>query len=333
MPRLYDLYKHPEPWDQNLPADLIPPINHLRKLFDNHHWTYGKITETHCYHHLHPDNPDPDIRDYLNPLEQLKGIAGTTATRSFMALLRTGTPPALFKAFLDLYLDAMLAVTLPIFAQLVAVGKANEDRLGVPHLVWAEAQTKNMIRYNMHLIEIWVRNVCDKQPYTPEDMDEQLYWKKWQAPMLLIMKPSRFMTYDAARAWERNDTETSSRWPQAFAEQYVLHLESKLENLAGEVALELAKQPRPPATAASAVPPPEVAPQVAGNPNKPTSSHRDVQKKDTQAKYRSWQKEYSSLKKSHPNQTDTWYSLKISRMAIGRGSSSETIRKHMKMHK
>ena len=34
MGRLYDDYKHPGPWDKNLPPDLIPPIKHLRKIFD-----------------------------------------------------------------------------------------------------------------------------------------------------------------------------------------------------------------------------------------------------------------------------------------------------------
>jgi hypothetical protein len=169
---LYDHYKHPEPWDRNLPADLIPPLKHLRKVFDDHHWSYGQITEKLCYNRLHPDESD-DIKEYLEPLQQLKRIVGLPATQRFIALLKTTTAPAIFKAFFDLYMDGMTVSALAIFFQLVAVGKANEDRLGVPHLEWAEAQTKNMIRSKMSSIEIWVRNVCDKQPYDPdEDIEE-----------------------------------------------------------------------------------------------------------------------------------------------------------------
>ena len=50
-----------------------------------------------------------------------------------------------------------------------------------------------MIRSHNHQIDIWVRDVCDKQIYDPnEDVEEQIFWTKWQAPRLLIMKPSRF---------------------------------------------------------------------------------------------------------------------------------------------
>jgi hypothetical protein len=334
MGRLYDDYKHPEPWDHNLPADLIPPIKHLRKIFDENHFSYGWVTQKLCYHQLHPNEPDEEIREYVDPLQQLKVIAGTKATQRFIELIKTQTAPAIFKSFFDLYLDGITVTALAIFHQLAAVGKANEQWLGIPHLQWAEAQTKNLIRSNMHRIEIWIRNVCDKQIYDPkEDFEDHIHWRKWQAPMLLVMKPSRYMPYDRAREWERNDRETSVRWIEAFAEHYVLNLEVKIEHAAGMAALELAKQPpppTPPAPAQEVSKPPMQSPSPEAQPNKPSSTRRDAQKKATQAKYKSWQKEYEGLRKSSPDKSDVWYSLKISRMPIAKGSSSETIRRHMK---
>jgi hypothetical protein len=62
----------------------------------------------------------------------------------------------------------------------------------------------------------------------------------------------------------------------------------------------------------------------------PANARREARKLDTQARYKSWQKEYRLLKQSHPNMSDVWYSLKIAKMEIAKGSSAETIRKHMK---
>jgi len=329
MPTLYDLYKHPGPWDKDLPADLIAPIKHLRKTFDEHHWSYGRVTEKLCYWNLHPGSAEDEIKDFIKALPKLKSIAGEDATAHFIAHLKTSTAPSVFIAFFDLYLETISVSALAIFYQLVAIGKANEQRLGTPHLEWAEAQVKNMVRSHIHVIRIWVRNVCDVQLYTPEDMEEQIHWNKWQAPMFLVMKPSRFMPNDPAREWERNDTETSSKWLDAFAADYVLHLEVKVEKAAGIAAVELAKQPRPPASPeVPASSEPSLVAEI--KPSRPKRTRLETQKIATQAKYKSWRQEYKALKSAHPDKSDMWHSLRISRMAIGKSSSPETIRKHMK---
>jgi hypothetical protein len=99
--RLYDTYKDPQPWDQHLPPNLIPPIKHLRKVFEDDHWSYGQITEKLCYHRLHPAEPG-DIAKYLDPLERFKRLVGVAASQRLLALLNEGTAPAVFKAFFDL---------------------------------------------------------------------------------------------------------------------------------------------------------------------------------------------------------------------------------------
>ena len=68
------MYENIGAWEENVPADLIPAITHLRKKFGDAHWSYGQVTEKFCYWGLHPGSADDEVKEYLKPLEQLKGI-------------------------------------------------------------------------------------------------------------------------------------------------------------------------------------------------------------------------------------------------------------------
>lgn len=57
---------------------------------------------------------------------------------------------------------------------------------------------------------------------------------------------------------------------------------------------------------------------------------RDARKIGTQAMYKQWQKAYRTAAKVHPNMSDIWYSIRISKMEIAKKRHAETIRKHMK---
>jgi hypothetical protein len=324
---LSEMYENAEDWDKNVPADLLPAIKALRESFDEAHWGCGITTKTFCYSLLHNEAVDDPAKEYINYLTHIKARVGPGATLRFHDLIKQGTPPAIFKGFYDLYLDGVGVQALIIFKELAEIGRTNEKRLGIPHLEWAASQTKHMIRSHNHQLDIWVRDVCDKQPYDPnEDDDEQIFWLKWQAPRLLIMKPSRFQPYVAGSDWERLDAETSLRLRKALAENYVLHLEIQLDKVAGQAAVQLAKQPKPVPTDAVD----SSLSQSGDNRHKPTTARREARKLGTQAKYKSWQREYRSLKKNRPDMSDVWYSQQIAKMVIGKGSSAETIRKRMK---
>ncbi len=62
----------------------------------------------------------------------------------------------------------------------------------------------------------------------------------------------------------------------------------------------------------------------------PSIAKREARKLDTQAMYKSWQKEYRKLKRTKPNQSDVWYSRQIAKMDVALVRDDETIRKHMK---
>jgi hypothetical protein len=324
--RLFDRCQEIIEWRENVPADLIPAVEHLRRSFDWAHWNCGRITEILGFSLLHRNEADDETSDYVSPLMQLKATIGTAATYRFNDLVRQGTPSAIFKAFYDLYIDGVTVQALAIFRELAAIGRANQMCLSTPHLEWAELQAKHMIRSEMHLIGIWVREVCDRRCILKPDS----LWTDWQAPFLVIMRPSRFQPYDAATAWDRADVETSSGWLKSFAEHYVIHLEAELKRAAGEAALELAKQPKlaPPAgpTTANGA----ISPTLPGNGRPPINVRREARKLDTQAMYESWQKEYRNQVKKRPDMSDVWYSQQIAKLDIAKGSNAETIRKHMK---
>ena len=342
---LSKLYENAEKWDKNVPADLVPAIKALRKSFDDAHWGCGITTKAFCYSLLHNEAVDDPAKEYINYLMHIKARVGPAATQRFHDLIKQGTPPAIFKGFYDLYLGGVGIEALIIFKELAGIGRANEKRLGNSHLEWAASQTKHMIRSHNHQIDIWVRDVCDKQIYDPnEDVEEQIFWTKWQAPRLLIMKPSRFQPYMAGADWERLDSPTSLSLRKAFAENYVLHLEIQLNRVAGQAAVELAKQPKPVENGAAdsnvsrpnspgmtaPVPQPVNAETPGDNRYKPNNARREARKINTQGMYKSWRRAYLALKKKRPEESDVWYSRQIARLEIAKGARAETIRKHMK---
>jgi hypothetical protein len=119
-----------EPWDKSVPSDLIPAIKHLRESFDKAHWGCGQTTRLFCYSLLHNEAADDPAKEFLKYLMYIKVRVGPAATRRFNDLVREGTPPAIFKAFYDLYLEGMSVHALLTFKELVEIGLANEKRLG-----------------------------------------------------------------------------------------------------------------------------------------------------------------------------------------------------------
>jgi hypothetical protein len=324
------MYENTESWDSSVPADLIPAIKHLRKTYKDVHWGCGQTTERFCYACLHNTRVDDPRGEYTAFLPHMRIRLGPDGEERFQRLLKQGTPPAIFKAFLDLYLVCMTVEALRILQELIKVGQAHHQRLSKDRLEWAEAQAKHLVRYHRYLIPGWIRNVCDKRVYDPkEDIEETIHWRKWRAPGFLIMEPVRYGPYDSAMTWERKDCETSLRLLDAFADDYVIHIESKINKAVGEAALERAKEPpvrqepeNPPASNNPGDLPKEL--------DRRLGTKRELRMLETQERYGQWRKEYQELKKRSPNMSDVWYANRIGRMDVGAGHSPDAIRKNMK---
>jgi hypothetical protein len=324
-------------WEKGVPDDLIPAVKHLRESFHDAHFGCGQATRLYCYAALHNEPADDPDKGFLKYLLHIQKTIPSAETRQFADLLKTRTPPATFKAYYDLYVNGTGVHALHAFANLIQIGRANEDLLSVPFLVWAEAQAKHLIRSEAHQIRMWVQQVCHKQKYDPNaDSEEQIFWRKWQAPSLIIMTPSRRRPYDAEKAWKLNDPETSAQWLKVFEDDYVLRLGIKVSKAAGEAAVALAKQPKPAQTSPSQQtgPTPNQGESDAASqrPGKQftLSLRREARKQETQARNARLNKAYSRLAKKHPDQTDRWYAQKICKLKVGKSLSAETIRKHMK---
>ena len=338
------MFEYERSLDEAIPADLLPSIKHIRREFDDAHWSCERTTLRFCYGRLHGEQVEDPTNDYFKCLMHIKAKVGPFATQNFHDLLNAGTEPALFKAFYDLLRESMSVTALHLFGDLTEIARGKEHRLSSPPLEWAEAQMQNIIRYHKHRIRTWVRSVCDKQPYDPTDeSDEIFFWRKWQAPNFVVMTPSRSQPYDGNTTWERNDPEKSSRWLDLFADDYVAHIEMELRKAAGEAAVALAKRATSTSTDPQASDSQQYTRLAAERPlqqsparpslesgRKPSSVRLEVRKLDTEAKYKHWQKAYKASMKRSPGKSDSWHAYQIAKRPIAEGSSPETIRKHMK---
>ena len=61
----------------------------------------------------------------------------------------------------------------------------------------------------------------------------------------------------------------------------------------------------------------------------PSNARREARKLATKERNESWRKAFRKLAKKHPDKSANWCAIEISKMDIGAGKSSETIRKNM----
>jgi hypothetical protein len=239
------MWRNAEEWDKDLPNDLRPAVKHLRDTFDRVHFAFGWTTRQLCYCYLHDSRMDDDINEHVKALKQLRTKIRPSANQRFDELLKEATPPAIFTAFRQFYIDGVTIQAVLIFGQLLEIGTANQERLALPASEWANAQTQHMVRSNRHLIGQWIKNACHKQVSQPDDdSDEGIYWRRWQAPRLLKMRPSHLDPFTAGEAWNPLSLEDSAGLLDHFEVSYVVHVEARVREAAGEAALLLAKKPR-----------------------------------------------------------------------------------------
>jgi hypothetical protein len=230
-----------------VPSELSAAVEHLRKSFDTIHFQFGWTTEQLCFWQLHGQTPKAgtrNLQEYAEALPHLKQRVGPAASQRFDKMLSRRTPPAIFKAFYDLYMDGLKFQIQLIFKGLLQMGFANGKNVSFGPIDWAKQLSEELIDHHRHKLPMWVKGVCDEQPYDPnEDIEERIFWRKWQAPHLLVMEPSRYAVYEPERVWERTDRETSLRWLDVFSQEYSLVLKLEVENLAGTAALQQAMSP------------------------------------------------------------------------------------------
>lgn len=229
-------------WEKNVPAGLIPAVKHLRELFSEADRKCNWTTKAWCYAAMHPNQADKiaEAKGYGPALGTLKALIGPSYLQYFEHQLGQDTPSSMLHAFFFMYEEAMSTQVGAAFNNLLAIGNSHAMSISSPPIDWAAWHTKSMIHGAAYQVESWLKTCCDIQPYIPGDSDESIYWRKWQAPRLVLMKPSLGAPFDASRVWEREDVETSLHVAEAYKDFFVRHLESVLKECVGRSHVEAA---------------------------------------------------------------------------------------------
>jgi DNA-binding CsgD family transcriptional regulator len=250
-------------WKKITPPELVPAIKHIRDTFDTTEWKCSQVTGKLCYSALHPQAAD---RVALAPYEEAfvvyRRIVGPLAQREFDDLLRTGTPPAIFKAYLNAFRNGLQTEVRRLFNEALQIGLANAKVLKTHPVEWATAHLKILIREQLPLVVGWIKEVCDEQNSakvfeTEEDLEELVFWKTWRAPTLVYMQPSGNATYDPAGAWAREDEQRTQQLLRALSDRFIQFLEIDLDKTAGAAYVECAKRGKLKAQANQNPSPPE----------------------------------------------------------------------------
>lgn len=237
-------------WENRVPPDLIPAVKHVRHSFEDARWKTDTITHNCCYACLHPHPaPSLEIKEFASQLLLLKGYVGPSGAALFNDLIKNETPSSILSAFFHIYKWVMARELNTAFRELLEIGLANALHLETTPIEWANWQAKSVINNASYHVGFWLKCCCDGlkldanfDPNASEE--EERVWTDWQAPRFARMQPSLGMPYDASRANEREDVETSRGVVEAFKKHFVIHLEAKLKECVGIAHLEYAKRPK-----------------------------------------------------------------------------------------
>src|SRR6478672_5878809 len=110
--------------------------------------------------------------------------------------------------------------------------------LSVRPVEWTKAHLKLLILNDANRVQIWIREVCDKQDYSqvdPEDLGklkESKFWREWRAPKLIHLHPAGNGSYDSALAWEREDEQRTQHLLNNRSRRFLQFLEIHLDGVA-----------------------------------------------------------------------------------------------------
>ncbi len=240
----------PKEWEKITPQHLQPAVQHIRMEFGTGEWNCSHITKPLGHAALHAPVSDPaSLVPYQAAFDGYRRAIGPRATKEFDDLLKQGTPPAVFKAYFDAYYEGLRVNVRDEFNRILSVGLANAEALETHPVDWARSQLQLLINGHVHLVERWIKEVCDTQEMPePEsiemkEFEEVIFWRKWRAPRLIYMQPAGNMRYDPATAWSREDEAQTTRLLGARSHRFLQFLDIYLEKVAGAAHVTVAQNP------------------------------------------------------------------------------------------
>jgi hypothetical protein len=323
----------PEEINNTIPDELVPAVEALDKSLDDAHFRCGKVTEVFCYGLLHPGENLEDAEELKLALSQLKAFVGPVATETFHQYLKMNTAPAFFHAMHQLYIAGVTAQAIRVFQDLLEIGRTHESRLGRPHIQWAHDLTLEMAKAYEYRAKLWIRSVCDPPAHDidfhSDDVDDIVLGRTWCAPMLVVMRPSRYMPFDPEHVWDRTDRETTKSWMKSFCEMFTIHMKLHIGRLAGQKAVEFAKQPWPATEQKEESVKAKNTAQsdsASGLPTK-VKVKLEYRRQKTAERNKEIRSEFRKLEKRKPGMSMVWYSRQLSGLEIAGKLDAETIRK------
>jgi pyrimidine deaminase RibD-like protein len=232
-----------EDWKAITPSSLVPPVEHIRKMFDEGVWKCSQVTEKLCFAELHPDDEHIDLDPYRSAFATYRKLIGLADAQQFDQDHQLGTSAAIFHAFLQAMSAGIRSEIHRLFKDLLQIGIANSVSLKEHPVEWAKTQLSILLNGKTHVAKLWIKAVCDKQePLNPgQDIDEWIFWKSWRAPKLIYMRPSGNLPYDPTTAWSREGDEMTEKLLESLSSRFIQSLGFALERIAGNAHVELAK--------------------------------------------------------------------------------------------
>jgi hypothetical protein len=235
-------------FEEITPQQLIPAVKHIYDSFNESDWKCSLLTKKLCYLRLHPESANSiSLAPYQAAFQKYKTIIGQPAAQRFDELLRIGTPPAIFRAYLDAYKDGLKVEIHTQFEAILEIGFANRPLLRTSPVQWSGSHLTLLIDNDIYRVRSWIRGVCDKEDYSSvdldslEDFEQSRFWREWRAPSLIYMHPAGSAPYDAATAWVREDERRTQELLDNRSRRFTQFLKIYLRHLVGEAHVSTAK--------------------------------------------------------------------------------------------
>ena len=222
---------------------LRPSVKALRKKFNHQAWQVRRSTEVFCYEALHPQGPSqlkpadaPEYQRYLI------AFLGETGRRLFTR--EKFEPPTIFKRYLDAYHTGVKIIISVIFQELLEIATQQAQLLASRPIEWTKRHLQILVRSEKTDVKQWIKAVSDHQHpgYSPEDIDESIYWGQWRAPRFVHMQPAGNMSCDPTHSWIREDVERSQIILESQGAHFVALLDVALDRIVDETHIKFAKQ-------------------------------------------------------------------------------------------
>jgi hypothetical protein len=233
-------------WEKITPAPLLPAIKHIRNSFRSNALKCSEVTERLCFAALHSDADKSDLTPYETALVAYRKIIGIAAVQEFDGLLQVQTPPAIFKAYLDIYRKGLEVNIRDEFKKVLEIALANRKSLEAQPVEWSKTHLRLFLSNHLHMVTMWIKRVCDKQDYrsdSSEDLRERAAWTSWRAPKLIHMQPSGNTPYDSANAWTREDQVETHHLLESLSNLFIEFASFTLDRAAGDAHVALAATP------------------------------------------------------------------------------------------